>query len=362
MMGPNDDRARLVRWLRTPGEHVRRGQPVCEVETTKAIAEIEAESDGYLVQIASEGASVRVGEPLAALTDSAGEDITPLLAPLQPAARPSGRRWTRKAELLATRMNIDLEELATRFAGQVIGETELLSWTEGRRGQLQPLEQVQRVMVLGSAKGGAAALILDALARIPGKHAVGVLDRDPSTAGMTILGVPVVGSSNDAVALWKAGRYDAAVIAFNRDLDERASLFEDLRAQGVPFTNVIDVTADVGQCVTIGIGNVILACCHIGPYATIGDNNFLSTNTCIEHHCRLGSHCAFGPAVAFSGRVTVGNKVRFGTLIAVEPDLDIGSEVIIASGCVLTRSVPSYSTVKARADYTIRPRELKPDE
>jgi acetyltransferase-like isoleucine patch superfamily enzyme len=66
--------------------------------------------------------------------------------------------------------------------------------------------------------------------------------------------------------------------------------------------------------------------------------------------------------VAFSGRVTVGNKVRFGTLIAVEPDLDIGSEVIIASGCVLTRSVPSYSTVKARADYTIRPREPKPDE
>lgn len=359
VIGANDDSARLVRWLKISGEYVRRGQPVCEVETTKAVAEVEAESDGYLVQIAAEDSTVKVGEPLAALTDMAGEDLAPILTPSQLPAQVSGRRWTRKAEILAARMHIDLEELARQHPELLIGEAELLSLSQKDRRPGKLEDQIERVMILGSAKGGGAALIVDALARVPGKRAVGILDRDPTLSAGTVLGIPVLGSTSEAVSLWRAGGYDSAVIAFNSKLAERAVLFEDLTSQGIRFTNVIDPTADVRLNVTMGVGNVILAYCHIGPFAALGDNNFLSTFTCVEHHCRLGNHCSFGPAVALSGRVRVGNKVKFGTQIGVEPDVKIGDEVTIASGCVLTRNVDSHQIVKARPNYSIRPTDLK---
>ena len=138
--------------------------------------------------------------------------------------------------------------------------------------------------------------------------------------------------------------------------DERAALFDNLVRRGVRFTNVIDITTTIRLNVRIGTGNVILALCYIGPFATVGDNNFLSSYTCIEHDCRLGSHCAFGPAVSLSGRVSIGNKVRFETKIAIEPDVSIGDDVIVSSSSVLTRSIPAKSVVKARVSYTVRPR------
>jgi sugar O-acyltransferase (sialic acid O-acetyltransferase NeuD family) len=213
---------------------------------------------------------------------------------------------------------------------------------------------VERVLVLGGAGGGGAALILDAIAANPRQRAIGVLDREPSLTGRDLFGVPVLGATDRALEMWRAGAFDAAVIAFNRNLRERAALFAELSAQGVRFTNVIDPTARIGLGARIGTGNVILAFCRVGPNASIGDNNFLSAYVSIEHDCLLGSHCGFGPSVAFSGFVTVGDRVRFGTGIAAEPRLAIGADATIASGVTLTRDVPAGSFVKSRADIAIR--------
>ncbi|HZP83017.1 MAG TPA: biotin/lipoyl-containing protein [Chthonomonadaceae bacterium] len=370
MIGANEDSALVVMWRKAPGELVKRGEILCEVETTKAVVEIEAEADGHLHLLAKEGETVRTGEPLAALLDSPEEDVAPLLAAASTAkAAPAApvttgeRRWTKKAEILARRLNLSIEQVAESVPNGVVGEAEVLAF-QSRQGQTEETPQtastqrpgIERVLILGGARGGGAELILDALARIPHQHPVGILDRDPALHGQLVSGVPVLGPTSQAEDFWRSGQCDAVIIAFNSNLEERARLFEELSGRGVPFTNVIDATADVRATAQIGTGNAILACCHIGPYAVVGDNNFLSTFTCIEHHCRLGSHCAFGPSVAFSGRVTVGNGVRFGMSIAVEPDVTIGDNVIIASGSVLTRSIPSNSIVKARIEQIVRPR------
>ncbi len=358
LVAPNEETATVARWRKATGDFVHSGDPVCEIETTKAVIEIEAPGDGYLQQIAPEGKSLRVGEPLAALTATANEALAPLLAAAPVTVSEPTRRWTRKAEIMARRMQVDLEKLAAKHPGSVIGETEVMAV-----GKEAPAEtdRVERVLVLGGALGGSAALVLDALARIPTKRAVGVLDREPATHGSSILGIPVVGSTSQAEELRQKDFYDSAVIAFNANLHERAELFEKLAARGIPFTNVVDVTADVRLNARMGMGNVILAFCHIGPFALLGDNNFLSTACCIEHHCRLGSHCAFGPHVAFSGRVTVGNQVRFGMMIGIEPDVTIGHEAVIASGSILTRNVPDRTTVKVHPNYSLRSRQEASD-
>jgi 2-oxoisovalerate dehydrogenase E1 component len=50
--------ARLLRWLKRPGERVRMGEPVVEMETDKAVTEIESPADGVLGEPLAEGGAV----------------------------------------------------------------------------------------------------------------------------------------------------------------------------------------------------------------------------------------------------------------------------------------------------------------
>jgi len=66
---PNQDltitEATIVRWLKTVGDSVKAGQPVAEVETEKAVSEIESPADGVISEIlASEGTVVKLGQEI----------------------------------------------------------------------------------------------------------------------------------------------------------------------------------------------------------------------------------------------------------------------------------------------------------
>jgi 2-oxoglutarate dehydrogenase E2 component (dihydrolipoamide succinyltransferase) len=55
----------LIRWLKTDGALVVVGNPICEIETEKAAADISAHQTGILRHLKHEGESVRVGEQVA---------------------------------------------------------------------------------------------------------------------------------------------------------------------------------------------------------------------------------------------------------------------------------------------------------
>jgi pyruvate dehydrogenase E2 component (dihydrolipoamide acetyltransferase) len=56
----------VTRWLKTVGDQVSKGEPIVEIETAKALQEIEAPTGGTLVEIlVSEGETAAVNGPLA---------------------------------------------------------------------------------------------------------------------------------------------------------------------------------------------------------------------------------------------------------------------------------------------------------
>ncbi len=81
----------LVRWIKSEGDEVKRGEPVAEIETDKAVVEMESTANGLLRKIlASEGATVPVGHPIG-IIGSADEDIGGLIVDEAPApAQASG--------------------------------------------------------------------------------------------------------------------------------------------------------------------------------------------------------------------------------------------------------------------------------
>lgn len=65
----------LQAWLVAPGDTVTKGQPLAEIETEKALIEIEAESDGTVARIlAGEGGTFAVGAPLIVIADEGDSD------------------------------------------------------------------------------------------------------------------------------------------------------------------------------------------------------------------------------------------------------------------------------------------------
>ena len=70
---------KIVRWYKKPGDAVKRGEPVAEIETDKVNLDLEAEADGTLGQHkAGEGDMVPVGGVLAMiLAEGEKEEAAP---------------------------------------------------------------------------------------------------------------------------------------------------------------------------------------------------------------------------------------------------------------------------------------------
>ncbi|MGW4355329.1 biotin/lipoyl-containing protein, partial [Nocardia sp. NPDC004582] len=71
----------VAAWLKQVGDQVKAGEILAEIETDKALMELEAYEDGVLERIiADAGARVPIGEAIAILGDGSGS------APAAPAA------------------------------------------------------------------------------------------------------------------------------------------------------------------------------------------------------------------------------------------------------------------------------------
>jgi pyruvate dehydrogenase E2 component (dihydrolipoamide acetyltransferase) len=73
----------IVRWLKSEGEPVEKGEPLFELDTDKVTQEVEAETNGVLLKIAVAEGEVPVGQTVAYIGDK-GESV-PEAAPASPA-------------------------------------------------------------------------------------------------------------------------------------------------------------------------------------------------------------------------------------------------------------------------------------
>ena len=81
-MGDAMTEGKVVRWYKQPGEAVKKGEPVAEIETDKVNLDLEAEADGKLGDhAAKEGEVVPVGGLLANILGEGESDAKPAAAP-----------------------------------------------------------------------------------------------------------------------------------------------------------------------------------------------------------------------------------------------------------------------------------------
>jgi pyruvate dehydrogenase E2 component (dihydrolipoamide acetyltransferase) len=74
-LGQGMEAGTIVRWLKTEGDTVEKGEPLYELDTDKVTQEVEAEASGVLLKIlAGEGEEIEVGKRIAVIGEQ-GEDV-----------------------------------------------------------------------------------------------------------------------------------------------------------------------------------------------------------------------------------------------------------------------------------------------
>jgi pyruvate dehydrogenase E2 component (dihydrolipoamide acetyltransferase) len=127
---------KVLRWMKAPGDTVRKGEPIVEIETDKVTVEIEAPASGILSSVtAQEGDVIPVGQTIA-LIAAAGEVAT--AATLSPVGRGQGegtRAEGIKASPLARRIaeehGVDLARIKT--ASGKIEKADVLAFVESQK-------------------------------------------------------------------------------------------------------------------------------------------------------------------------------------------------------------------------------------
>lgn len=161
---------KLLAWRKKEGERVTKGEPLLEIETDKAVVEIEAPGDGVLAGITADvGAVIPVGETIAWLV-APGERPPVKSAMAAPTARassgagqhisagvPASEKRTQtapqispKARRLAKELGVDLSKIRGSGPDGTISTEDVQSFANAGGSSapsgIEPLSQVARLM------------------------------------------------------------------------------------------------------------------------------------------------------------------------------------------------------------------------
>ena len=163
---------KLLAWRKKEGEQVTKGEPLLEIETDKAVVEIEAPGDGFLAGIAAQvGDEIPVGQtiawlvkpgetpPTGAETKSPSARATTAPDRVSSAAPPAAERHavsapqiSPKARRLAKELALDFAQISGSGPGGVITAEDVQAFADANRAgpaaaqAPEPLSNIARLM------------------------------------------------------------------------------------------------------------------------------------------------------------------------------------------------------------------------
>ncbi len=169
-LGQGMEAGTIIKWLKSEGDEVEKGEPLYELDTDKVTQEVEADFSGVLLKIAVAEGEVPVGQTIAVIGEQ-GEDVQvtePEEAPEEPKEEP--KREERPAPAAEARQpartdgRVKASPLARRIARERGIDLAALSGT-GPEGRIVA-EDVERAEV-GAAPAAAPAAAPTEVERVP---------------------------------------------------------------------------------------------------------------------------------------------------------------------------------------------------
>ncbi len=345
----NEDEIKIKEWLVSNKAFVKNGQIICTVETTKAIEDIEADKDGYLIIIKKAGEKARFGTTIGYILDNLDETNSIFLIDKNPSEE-TFENITKKAIKKAEELGINIKEIKK---DGMITEKDIIDFASKKEinimnssNKLVHKYDIERVVVIGAGKG--AEVVVDILLESKNKLIVGLVD--DNIKNFIYYPLPIIYSNIEKFPEeFDKNAYDTVIISIGANfstLNLRKKIYTDYTAKGIKFTNAISLTAEIRKFTELGDGNIIGSMVYIGTKTYLGNNNLISYGCKIGHHNTIGNHNLFAPGVITSGSVNIGDFCIFGAGVCTQNRLKIGNNVIIPTGYSVFTDIEDNTTIK----------------
>ena len=230
----------IVRWLKSEGDAVKKGEPLYELDTDKVTQEVEADASGVLLKIlAGEGDEIEVGKRIAVIGEE-GEDVAEeeeeaavevdedeqeegSPAPAREEERERGREAAKE----------DAEDQETARANGRVKASPLARRIARERG-------IDLASLMGTGpEGRIVAEDVERAAATPAHATVGAAPLEAEVVPLTSLRKTIARRLTEA---WQAPAFQ---ISMSADMTRSQELHDRLRDQGVSVTDILTKLAAV---------------------------------------------------------------------------------------------------------------------
>jgi len=165
---------------------------------------------------------------------------------------------------------------------------------------------------------------------------------------------PTIGLS-EVLGAFSPDQYHVIMAMGYSDLNRaRQSMFDRLKALDYKMESYIHPDARVNADAPLGEGVVVLPGAVIEPYAQVGKNSMIWSNTTLAHHSIVGENCWLAAGAVISGQAKVMGNTFLGVNSTVVNEITVEEFNIIGAGALITRNTKPYSVHLARSAEPFR--------
>lgn len=344
LLNANEPEARLVGIHIKDGQLVKQGDVLFSLETTKATADVEAPTSGYVRLLTIQDNIYGVGDLLAVITENK-EQLGIKRPRISNLEINHTLRITQPARSLAEQLGLNLDSLPKN---QLITESIIRNMKKDDLTELPESIKInpeRSILIYGG--GGHAKTVMEMVKLIRELDIIGIID-DNIPSGTIVMGIPVLGTRIILEKLREKGLLLAANgVGGILDIQIRVKLFELLEKAGFELPKLIHPRACVEVSATVERGTQVFANAYIGSEARLDPWCMVNTNAVISHDCSIGAYSHIAPGALLAGHVEVGEKTLIGMGVTTAIGIKIGSNVRIGNGAIIYSDVPSKSIVPA---------------
>ncbi len=164
---------------------------------------------------------------------------------------------------------------------------------------------------------------------------IGILDI-PDKIGITILGIPVIGTDSDIPNLIRKCRNFLISVGQIKSSVKRYAIYDLVKKNNGKLPVVISKRAYVSPLAFIDEGTIIMHNALINAKARIGKNCIINTGALIEHESIIEDFCHISTQAVVNGQVTIGKNSFLGSNSMIANNISLPDNIIVAAGaCVL---------------------------
>ncbi|MBC8489754.1 MAG: hypothetical protein H8D45_27360 [Bacteroidetes bacterium] len=343
----NEEYATITAIYFKTGYFIKKGDIIFSFETTKAVMDVEAEGEGYIFYIVSEGQRIKVGSTVCVISSIREFDIKSIIDNdiTVEQEKIHDYRLTKKAEKLALEHSINIANIGKKG---IIKERDILEILENREESIN--YKVERefksndIVIIGN--GGHARMCKDLIEKVGHYKIVGIIDKNYSDSNVP--GYEVIGNDNSLPILYRKGLMNAVIGVgdISNSNKTRSRLYNNIKAIGISLPNIIDPSSTIEKTAILGDGIQIMSNAIIGSYSSIGDNCIINSGSIVCHDARISNNVHVAPGAIIAADVEIGRNTLIGMGVTIYRGIKIGSNVVINNGVNIFSNVNDSKIVR----------------